>query len=291
MSRKQPQVREFPAIPGNSIREAPFAGNATERAQSASAQSASAREAVLTAKPVSKDSPTTAPQPDPTLYDVEEHKGTQWVRLYMDANNAKGAPVYWDYLRALFPKEDLNNDATVDRLIGKRIIIRWAPSSQWSRFKTPYRMPEEGLHDGEILSPYDSCRERFMAFFEKTEIKYGMKTTKKQPALRSAQTQRGSLKRREQRKSDRRAAKRRSVRAAAQKADDNADSRAEEVDTLEVQSKGNSKSDAQENHGSPGYSAHVASIWLKVKGVSTDGLSEFVADTFFRYEQKKKTSA
>ena len=39
----------------------------------------------------------------------------------------------------------------------------------------------------------------------------------------------------------------------------------------------------------PDTSAHVASIWLKVKGVSTDGLSEFVADTFFRYEQKKKT--
>ena len=129
-----------------------------------------------------------------------------------------------------------------------------------------------------------------MAFFEKTEIKYGMKITEKQPALRSAQTQRGSRKRREQRKSDRKAAKRRSVRTAAQKADDDANGRAEEVGMPEVQPKGKSKSDAEENHSSPKYSAHVASIWLKVKGASTDGLSEFVADTFFRYEQKKKTS-
>ena len=75
MSRKQPQVRSFPPFQATPSERLHLQAMLPETCASASAQSASAREAVLTAKPVSKDSPTTAPQPDPTLYDVEEHKG------------------------------------------------------------------------------------------------------------------------------------------------------------------------------------------------------------------------
>ena len=114
----------------------------------------------------------TGKAPNPVLYDFKKHDGVD------PEGTKKSYPVYWDYLRALFPKQDLNSKEICDNIIGSRTIVKWAKDITWNKYKQEFRLPEHGIHDGEILSPYKSCMKDFMAFFKKTKIVFDAPLTR-----------------------------------------------------------------------------------------------------------------
>ena len=263
-------VRQFPPVPSTqspvssarSLVSSPLRSSQqlSTPSQTSSTSSSSSAQTLATGK-----------APNPVLYDFKKHDGEYWVTLYLDPEGTKKSyPVYWDYLRALFPKQDLNSKEICDNIIGSRTIVKWAKDITWNKYKQEFRLPEDGIHDGEILSPYNSCMKDFMAFFKKTKIVFdapltriNIRNSRKRKQRDKTPTIAGGHSRAQ--KTPRRRSARTLDQPGSSTPQPDGPRTTPAVNTLAT------------------FTSFAALMWLRVKGRDADGLSEFVVDTFDKF--------
>ena len=103
----------------------------------------------------------------------EEHHGAIWLRLPHANDDKKFFLVHCEYFKFLFPDKDLSDRKVCASILKEIPIIRWAPNRRrlYTRHGIPMATTEDGITDGEILSPFPACQKYFITFFEEKKKK------------------------------------------------------------------------------------------------------------------------
>ena len=106
-------------------------------------------------------------------FDREERHGDVWLKLPYPNDDKRFMRVHWNYFKSLFPDKDLSNKKVCQTIVKEYPILRWAPNrtKTYTRHGIPMATAEDGMTDGEILTPFPSCQPLFMKFFEANKDK------------------------------------------------------------------------------------------------------------------------